>query len=67
MGTGEGEDWYWCLRHGRVENGAETCPADDRLGPYPSEEAARNWRQRVEERNDKWDADDRAWSGEEPE
>lgn len=67
MGNSEGEGWYWCLHHGRVEHGAESCPADERFGPYPSEEAARTWRQRVEERNEKWDAEDRAWSGDEAE
>lgn len=67
MVTGEGEDWYWCLHHRRVEHGAERCPADDRLGPYPSEDAARNWRQQFEERNDRWDTEDRAWSGDEDE
>ena len=60
----EDEGWFWCLRHRRVEHGAESCPADVRMGPYPSEAAARDWRQSVEARNQKWDAEDRAWSGE---
>lgn len=61
--TEEDGGWYWCVRHGRVEHGAESCPADDRMGPYPTEDAARNWRQSVEARNERWDAEDRAWSG----
>lgn len=56
--------WYWCIKHGRVEKGAESCPADDRMGPYESEQAARNWRDVVEARNDRWDEEDREWSGE---
>lgn len=60
----DGGGWYWCVRHGRVEEGAESCPADDRMGPYATEEAARNWRELVEARNEEWDAEDREWSGE---
>ncbi len=55
--------WWWCRRHGRVEAAGTTCPPEDRLGPYESEAAARNWRDRVESRNEQWDAEDRAWSG----
>ena len=64
MVEGDEEGWFWCLRHSRVERGAESCPADVRMGPYPSESAAKNWRESVEARNQKWDAEDRAWSGE---
>lgn len=62
-----GSGWYWCLRHNRAEEEATTCAADDRLGPYESQEAATHWRDRVEARNEKWDQEDRAWSGDEPE
>lgn len=64
MPSAAGEAWYWCVRHRRVEQG-ESCPADDRIGPYPSEDAARNWRQQFDERNDRWDAEDKAWTGDE--
>ena len=57
--------WYWCVHHNRAEEGADTCRADDRLGPYQSKEAAQNWRALVEARNDRWDEEDRDWSGEE--
>ena len=63
--TREGDGWYWCMHHKRVERGADGCPPDERMGPYPSEEAARNWREGVEARNDEWEAEDRAWSGDE--
>lgn len=63
MTTADGGEWYWCVRHDRVEHGADACRGDDRMGPYPTEEAARNWRETVEARNDRWDAEDRAWSG----
>ena len=52
--------WYYCLKHQRTERG-QTCPAEDRMGPYASEEAARDWRRRSQERNRTWDEDDAAW------
>ncbi len=60
----DGERFYWCQRHGRVERAGETCPERDLLGPYPSAEAARNWRQQHEAREDRWQAQDDAWEGE---
>jgi len=35
------------------------------MGPYESREAAENWKDTVESRNDEWDKADREWSGEE--
>jgi len=57
--------WYWCLKHARPESADSTCPPDDRMGPYESREAAEHWKERVESRNDSWDAEDREWSGDE--
>jgi hypothetical protein len=59
--------WYWCVRHERAEEEADACPAEDRLGPYDSKEEAQHWRERVDARNDRWDEQDREWSGEEEE
>ena len=56
------EQWYWCLRHRRAELAAR-CPAEDRLGPYGSEQAARGWRDRVERRNEAWEDQDERWHG----
>jgi hypothetical protein len=61
----EDTDWYWCLDHKAAER-ADGCPPDRRLGPYPSREAAEHWKERVEARNEAWDADDEEWSGERP-
>lgn len=55
--------WSWCLRHDRPERSDEHCRADDRLGPYPTEEAARRWKDRVESRNDTWEDEDERWEG----
>lgn len=54
-------EFYYCLEHGRVESGESRCRADNRLGPYPSEEAARNWKEQVEQRNEAWDDADEEW------
>jgi hypothetical protein len=55
------EQWYWDLRLGRAVPASERGPADQVLGPYPSEAAATAWRDRVEERNESWDEDDERW------
>ena len=61
---GETDTWYWCLRHGGVERGSDSsCPPDDRMGPYESQEAAAHWKDRVEARNQKWENEDKAWEG----
>lgn len=52
--------YYWCLSHARVEEG-QNCRAADRLGPYDSPEAARDYRDRVERRNEDWKAEDERW------
>lgn len=57
------EDFYWCLTHQRVEQGTG-CRALDRLGPYPSPDAARAWRDRHEDRDERWEAEDRRWHDE---
>lgn len=56
-------EWYWCLEHKTVEPGGQGCPNDRRMGPYPSPEAAANWREKVEARNEAWDEADREWEG----
>jgi hypothetical protein len=63
--SGRGGGYFWCLRHSRVETGDEVCPAQYRLGPYPSADAATRALETVEKRNAAWDAEDARWSGEE--
>lgn len=52
--------WYWCLTHGTVEEGQQ-CRAQDRLGPYPSAEAARNWKDTHGQRHEQWEEADEEW------
>jgi hypothetical protein len=54
-------EWYWCLKHARAEPAEERDDPDNALGPYPSEEAARNWKERHDERDAAWRAQDEAW------
>lgn len=56
------EQWYWCMTHGTTEQGVK-CRAQDRMGPYATEEAARNWKQTRDAREDKWEEQDDRWEG----
>lgn len=57
--------WYYCLKHHAVE-GEDGCAGKDRMGPYPSREAAEHWQDTLRRRNEEWEAQDR-WPGEQPE
>jgi hypothetical protein len=51
------QHWWFCLKHMAVEPDAG-CPGKDRLGPYPTKEAAAHALETVQERNKEWDAAD---------
>ena len=53
-------EYWWSMKNNRVEEGPGD-PGDDRLGPYETEEDARNWKQRAEARTKAWDDDDDKW------
>jgi hypothetical protein len=57
------DQWFWCLQHKVAEPADGRCPPDRRLGPYPSREAAANWKEQFEARNEAWDKADREWEG----
>jgi hypothetical protein len=52
-------DWWFCLRHGRVEKG-DGCPNKDRLGPYATEQEAATVLERTAARTAAEDARDAA-------
>jgi hypothetical protein len=56
LGDAQGE-WYYCFKHQKVETRDE-CNLMDRMGPYPTRDAAEHWRDRVEKRNQAWEDDD---------
>jgi hypothetical protein len=51
------QQWWFCVKHQTVESDT-VCPAKDRLGPYPTQEAAAAALETVRKRNDQWDAAD---------
>ena len=61
--SGAGQ-YYWCLLHQRVETEANMCAARHRLGPYDTAADAERALDRVRERNEEWEAEDRRWEGE---
>lgn len=50
-------DFYFCLTHETVEEGAG-CRGADRMGPYPTAAAAAGWRSTHTAREDAWTATD---------
>ena len=63
MAPDQTEQFYWCLRHERVES-ADLCPADLRMGPYPTAEDARRFAETAKSREETWEAEDERWRGE---
>ncbi len=52
--------WYFCLKHGTVED-RDGCAERDRLGPYATPEEAGRAIESVREREERLQAEDRAW------
>lgn len=55
----EDDQWFYCLVHKTVET-KDGCRASDRLGPYPTRDAAEHALESVQLRNEAWD-DDPNW------
>lgn len=58
------EQWYYCMDHALVET-FEECDSDNRLGPYPSQAAAKDALEAAAKRNKAFDEDPR-FNDEEP-
>jgi hypothetical protein len=54
------QEFFYNLTTGEVEEG-KVHGATNRMGPYPTAEAARAALQQAEQRNERWDAADAAW------
>jgi hypothetical protein len=54
------EQWFYCLKHNRVEP-SEGCRAADRLGPYPDKETAARALEIARERTEAADRADEEW------
>lgn len=55
------EEWYWDIESNRAVPASERGSDRRTLGPYPSREAAENWRETVEARNEEWNDADEEW------
>lgn len=54
--------YWWCVKHNTVEQGSSRGWFHaGRLGPYDTPEAARAALRQVADRNEKAEAEDRAW------
>lgn len=62
MADESAEQFFWCLRHKRVET-SDRCGSELLMGPYGSAEEAQGYADTAKTRNDAWDADDERWSG----
>lgn len=61
----DGERWYWCFTHDRVESGDQRDDPDNALGPYASAAEAADWRSKNEQRTEAWAEADKAWDDDE--
>ncbi|MFF4778457.1 hypothetical protein [Microtetraspora fusca] len=52
--------WWFCLKHMRVEP-EKGCPNKDRMGPYATEAEAARALQTASERNETWQVQDEEW------
>lgn len=57
-------EFYYNLSTKKVEEG-KVAGATDRMGPYPTAEAAEHALADAAERNEEWDAADASWADEE--
>ncbi|ARZ70408.1 hypothetical protein M1P56_06010 [Streptomyces sp. HU2014] len=55
---GKPGEWYYCLKHGTVEEGPQ-CRAADRFGPYETREEAAHAMDTAREREEEWREDPR--------
>lgn len=61
-GMGRGE-YYWCMRHERVESGDKVCAARHRIGPFDTVSEAEHALETVRQRDKAWRAEDARWEG----
>ncbi|MBQ1273272.1 MAG: hypothetical protein IIY10_00700 [Aeriscardovia sp.] len=60
---GEEKKWYFNIKTGKVEYG-RISSLFDVMGPYNSEQEARNALEKAAQDNCKWDEENRSWDGE---
>jgi hypothetical protein len=55
------QQFYWCLKHNKVESGDQLCRSAERLGPFSDRAAAERALETVRARNESWEAEDKRW------
>ena len=55
-------EFYWCLTHKRVES-TPRCGSALLMGPYETEEQARQYAETAAARDDAWQKEDEEWHG----
>lgn len=58
--SGEGQEFWVDLATGSIEQG-RVSPGAQRMGPYPTREAAQHAFDTAAARNEAWDEEDRRW------
>jgi hypothetical protein len=53
--------WWYCLRHKRVESDDDRCPIADLLGPYKTRDEAEHALERAAKRTEDEDERDYRW------
>lgn len=62
----DSSEYFYNIRTGQVEHGRQS-KGDDLMGPYASQEEASRALEIAREKTEKWDEEDRQWSGDEDE
>lgn len=55
------QEWYYNTATGEVEQGPKS-PMQNRLGPYPTRQAAEDALKTAEARNKQWEDQERQWN-----
>jgi hypothetical protein len=56
-------EYYWCLKHNRVESGDKVCAVRNRIGPFATVAEAEHALEKVQERNEVWETENARWEG----
>ncbi|HXR67363.1 MAG TPA: methionine aminopeptidase [Dermatophilaceae bacterium] len=59
--------FWFNVSTGQVEDDTNKSPQDRLMGPYDTHAAAEQALAHARENTERWDAEDKAWQGEEPE
>ncbi|MBF4160907.1 hypothetical protein [Nocardioides acrostichi] len=61
MADGSPDEFWYCVKHHRVESGEDLCKIKHRLGPYKTHGEAERALETAQARNEAWEESDREW------